>query len=73
MSLFVVTGAGRGIGLELCRQLRERGETVVAAVAGPDPSSRRSAARSSMVSTSLPMPPSPVSWPLSPAAAWTCW
>jgi len=37
MSLFVVTGAGRGIGLELCRQLRGRGETVVAACRRAEP------------------------------------
>ena len=37
MSLFVVTGAGRGIGLELCRQLRERGEIVVAACRRAEP------------------------------------
>jgi len=37
MSLFVVTGAGRGIGLELCRQLRGRGETVVAACRRVEP------------------------------------
>jgi NAD(P)-dependent dehydrogenase (short-subunit alcohol dehydrogenase family) len=37
MSLFVVTGAGRGIGLELCRQLRGRGETVVAACRRSEP------------------------------------
>jgi NAD(P)-dependent dehydrogenase (short-subunit alcohol dehydrogenase family) len=31
MATWVVTGANRGIGLELCRQVRARGETVVAA------------------------------------------
>ena len=31
MSTFLVTGANRGIGLELCRQLKARGDTVLAA------------------------------------------
>lgn len=31
MANWIVTGANRGIGLELCRQLRERGDTVFAA------------------------------------------
>jgi NAD(P)-dependent dehydrogenase (short-subunit alcohol dehydrogenase family) len=30
MKTCLVTGAGRGIGLELCRQLRQRGEAVIA-------------------------------------------
>ena len=32
MGLYVVTGANRGIGLELCRQLAARGDEVVAAI-----------------------------------------
>ena len=30
MSVFLVTGANRGIGLEYCRQLKSRGDTVIA-------------------------------------------
>jgi NAD(P)-dependent dehydrogenase (short-subunit alcohol dehydrogenase family) len=36
MSTWLVTGANRGIGLELCRQLRARGDTVIGAVREPD-------------------------------------
>jgi len=38
MSTVLITGANRGIGLELCRQLRERGDRVIAACrkAGPE-------------------------------------
>jgi len=36
MALWVVTGAGRGLGLELARQLRGRGEALVATVRNPD-------------------------------------
>jgi NAD(P)-dependent dehydrogenase (short-subunit alcohol dehydrogenase family) len=32
----VVTGAGRGIGLEVCRQLAERGMTVVLTARDPE-------------------------------------
>lgn len=35
MATWVVTGANRGIGLELCRQLRARGEEVIAACRTP--------------------------------------
>jgi NAD(P)-dependent dehydrogenase (short-subunit alcohol dehydrogenase family) len=31
MATWIVTGSNRGIGLELCRQLKERGDTVIAA------------------------------------------
>ena len=37
MARYVVTGASRGIGLEMVRQLNERGEDVIAAVRTPTP------------------------------------
>jgi NAD(P)-dependent dehydrogenase (short-subunit alcohol dehydrogenase family) len=37
MKTALVTGANRGIGLELCRQLKARGETVIAACRKPSP------------------------------------
>lgn len=37
MSITVITGAARGIGLELCRQLSARGDTVVALCRKPTP------------------------------------
>ncbi len=37
MSTFLVTGANRGIGLELCRQLKSRSETVIAACRATSP------------------------------------
>ena len=35
MSTALVTGSARGIGLELCRQLKERGDTVIAGCRRP--------------------------------------
>ena len=35
MSTFLVTGANRGIGLEYCRQLKERGDRVIAVCRSP--------------------------------------
>ncbi len=37
MSTLLITGANRGIGLELCRQLRDRGETVLAVCRSSSP------------------------------------
>ena len=37
MGIWVVTGANRGIGLEMCRQLKERGEEVFAACRSTSP------------------------------------
>lgn len=37
MATYLVTGANRGIGLEYCRQLQQRGETVIAACRSSSP------------------------------------
>jgi NAD(P)-dependent dehydrogenase (short-subunit alcohol dehydrogenase family) len=37
MARYLVTGANRGIGLELCRQLRDRGDEVIGACRKPSP------------------------------------
>ena len=45
MSTWLVTGASRGIGLELCRQLSARGDTVVAACREATPALRETGCR----------------------------
>lgn len=37
MATILITGANRGIGLELCRQLKERGDDVIAVCRSPSP------------------------------------
>jgi NAD(P)-dependent dehydrogenase (short-subunit alcohol dehydrogenase family) len=37
MASILITGANRGIGLELCRQLKERGDDVIAVCRSPSP------------------------------------
>src|SRR5262245_52705189 len=45
MATTLVTGANRGIGLELCRALHERGQTVIAVCRNPSPELTRLGAR----------------------------
>lgn len=36
MSVYLITGASRGVGLELCKQLLARGDVVIAAARTPE-------------------------------------
>ena len=77
----LVTGAAHGIGLEVCRQLAERGWTVVLTARGLDRAREaaaalgRSAARSTLGRSTSRWTRARAPWPptwAGPWAGWTC-